>query len=143
MILCPEDTADMAAADIVSSLCTECGFGRITISSAEEHDRIIAYTSQLAHIVSGAYINSETAGRHSGFSAGSFRDMTRVATLNAPMWTELMLQNSDNLKIELDALISRLCEFSHMLERKDKDGLFALLREGGEKKAQYTRYEKP
>lgn len=136
MILCPDESISSDVLDIVSSLCISCGFGKITVSTAQTHDKIIAYTSQLAHIVSGAYIKSETSARHSGYSAGSFKDMTRVASLNEAMWTELMLENRDYLKTELDALISRLGEYSNALGNGDAEKLRSLLREGKEKKLQ-------
>ncbi len=87
------------------------GFGKITVTTASEHDRMIAFTSQMAHIVSNAFIKSPTAGSHKGFSAGSYKDLTRVAWLNPDMWTELFLENKENLVYELDILINSLSEY--------------------------------
>ena len=104
------------------------------MTTAEKHDASIAFTSQLAHLVSNAYVKSPTALEHHGFSAGSYRDMTRVAWLNAPMWTELFLDNRDNLLRELDLLIENLGEYRDALERRDARKLESLLEEGKRRK---------
>ena len=115
------------------------GFGKATLSTMEEHDRIIAYTSQLAHVVSNAYVKSPTALLHHGFSAGSYRDLTRVAWLNETMWTELFLDNDAYLLEELDTLIETLGTYRDALLRRDRDGLKALLKEGRERKEKIDR----
>ena len=106
------------------------GFGHYEIATPEKHDRIIAYTSQLAHVLSNAYIKSETAKDHYGYSAGSFRDMTRVAYLNENMWTELFFENKDFLANEIDGLAERLLQYSKALKENDEEGMKSLLREG-------------
>ncbi len=108
------------------------GFAQVVETTPGEHDRVIAYTSQLAHIVSSAYVKSPTAEEHHGFSAGSYRDMTRVARLNEELWTELFLENRAPLKAELDGLIARLSDFSQALGANDAGTLRGLLREGRE-----------
>ena len=105
-------------------------FGRITVTTAEEHDRMIAFTSQLAHIVSNAYVKSPTAQNHKGFSAGSYKDMTRVAWLNEYMWSELFLENKEPLLFEIDSIISSLVEYREAIESDDKERLIQLLRDG-------------
>lgn len=110
------------------------GADGLVVTTAEEHDRIIAYTSQLAHVVSAAYVTSPTAKEHYGFSAGSFRDMTRVARLNPEMWTELMLQNADFLSDEVFSLVDRLKKFGEAIKAGDHDRLKALLNESNETK---------
>lgn len=117
------------------------GFGRITLTSAEEHDRVIAFTSQLAHVVSSAYVKSPTALKHYGFSAGSYKDMTRVARLNETMWTELFLDNREALSEELDSMIERLSDYREAIRGGKKEALFALLREGRERKEGIDSYE--
>lgn len=119
----------------LKELFTSIGFTNIEISTAEEHDRKIAFTSQLAHVVSNAYIKSPTALEHSGFSAGSYKDLTRVAKLNEVMWTELFLENADNLAAEIDTLIENLQQYSTAIREKDAETLCALLKDGREKKA--------
>ena len=119
----------------LKELFTSIGFTNIEISTAEEHDRKIAFTSQLAHVVSNAYIKSPTALEHSGFSAGSYKDLTRVAKLNDVMWTELFLENADNLVAEIDTLIGNLQQYSTAIRERDAETLCALLKDGREKKA--------
>ena len=105
-------------------------FSKLVPSTASEHDEIIAFSSQLAHVVSSAYIKSDTATKHHGFSAGSYKDMTRVAWLNASMWAELCMENRDNSLFELDCYIKSLEAYRDALERRDIDTLTALLEEG-------------
>ncbi|MFA6867374.1 MAG: prephenate dehydrogenase [Clostridia bacterium] len=125
---------DMDTLTTAKDLFEAVGFTKIVLTTPDEHDKIIAFTSQLAHIISSSYIKSEQAILHDGFSAGSFRDLTRVAKLNPTMWTELFMDNSDNLLNELNSLISNLNKYKTALENKDEDTLFALLEEGNEKK---------
>ncbi|HCU08290.1 MAG TPA: prephenate dehydrogenase/arogenate dehydrogenase family protein [Clostridiales bacterium] len=110
------------------------GFGNIEITTAAEHDRRIAFTSQLAHVVSSAYIKSPTAQLQHGFSAGSYKDMTRVARLNEAMWSELFLENAEHLTEEIDGMLAHLQEFREAVAGKDREKLTALLREGRELK---------
>lgn len=134
LILTPEEDTEKETVNRLAEAILKAGFASVKISTPKEHDRVIAYTSQLAHVVSGAYIRSETAENHIGYSAGSFRDMTRVAHLNEYMWTELFMDNSDNLKREIDQLIERLKEYSDSLKTGDKEKLFEILKKGREKK---------
>ena len=135
MILTPDQRTDMVLLDTLKNFFLDIGFARLTFSDPEEHDRIIAFTSQLAHIASSAYVKSPEAQRRRGFSAGSFRDMTRVARLDEDMWTELFLADADYLTRELDVLIHHLTEYSDALKAKDADALRALLKEGKDLKA--------
>ncbi len=132
MILVPNDKTFPEKLEELSSLFYDVGFSRIVYTTPEEHDRIIAYTSQLAHIVSSAYIKSPEAQKQRGFSAGSFRDMTRVAYLDEDMWTELFLENPDFLIKELDILIENLSEYNSALKNGDKNLLHRLLKDGKE-----------
>ena len=106
----------------------DLGFRRVQFTTPPIHDEIIAYTSQLAHVVSNAYIKSPTARLHKGFSAGSYRDLTRVAKLNETMWTELFLDNADNLGRELDGIIEALSAYRDALKAGDAETLKALLK---------------
>ena len=135
MILTPDKRTDMVLLDTLKNLFLDIGFARLTFSDPEEHDRIIAFTSQLAHIVSSAYVKSPEAQRRRGFSAGSFRDMTRVARLDEDMWTELCMADADYLTHELDILIENLTAYADALKRSDNVKLRALLKEGRELKA--------
>lgn len=135
MILTPDENTDIELLESLKKFFIDTGFANLTFSTPEEHDKIIAYTSQLAHIASSAYIKSPTAQKRYGFSAGSFRDMTRVARLDEDMWTELFMEDSDYLTEELKILIANLNEYLKAIETKDKEMLRALLRDGREKKS--------
>ena len=130
LVIVPREHDDIALLDRVKRLVAPAEFGSISVTTAEEHDRTIAFTSQLAHIVSNGYVKSPTAQRHSGFSAGSYKDMTRVARLNEKMWTELFLDNKEPLLFELDTLIASLCEYRSAIIENDADTLCRLLRDG-------------
>ncbi len=134
MILTPEDTRDIVLLEKVTALLKSIGFGSVTVTTPEQHDEIIAFTSQLAHVVSNAYVKSPRAQVHRGFSAGSYKDLTRVARLNETMWTELFLENRDNLLTEIDTLIASLTEYRDALEARDGETLRALLRDGSDRK---------
>ena len=135
MILTPDKRTDMHLLETLKAFFLDLGFAGLTFSTPEEHDRIIAFTSQLAHIVSSAYVKSPEAQRRRGFSAGSFQDMTRVARLDEDMWTELFLDDEDFLTKELDELIGHLTDYRDALQSKDAQRLHDLLKEGREKKA--------
>ena len=135
MILTPDQNTDMRMLETLKSFFTDVGFAGLTFSTPEEHDRIIAYTSQLAHLVSSAYIKSPEAQRRRGFSAGSFRDMTRVAHLDEAMWTELFLDDADFLNEQLEILIDHLNEYREAIAARDAERLQSLLKDGREKKA--------
>ena len=135
MILTPDKRTDMRLLETLKDFFLDLGFAGLTFSTPEEHDRIIAFTSQLAHIVSSAYVKSPEAQRRRGFSAGSFQDMTRVARLDEDMWTELFLDDEDFLTKELDELIGHLTDYRNALQDRDAQRLHDLLKEGRELKA--------
>lgn len=130
MILVPPPKIDQKQLQQLQQFFLSLGFGTTKVTTAETHDRVIAYTSQLAHLVASSYIKSPTALMHSGFSAGSFRDMTRVALLQESMWTELFLENQEFLLPELDRLLKNLHDFRNALQAKDAPALQRLLHEG-------------
>lgn len=133
MILVPVK-ASLKTIQYVKELSLFIGFNSVVISTATEHDRIIAYTSQLAHLVSSSYMKSPTATSFMGFSAGSFRDMTRVARLSPEMWAELTIENADFLVGEIDNLIGSLTEYKNALKNGDKEEMKKLLADGNDKK---------
>lgn len=134
MILTPQNTDDIAKLEEVTSFIKSLGFSSVTVTTPDEHDKIIAFTSQLAHVVSNAYVKSPQAQVHKGFSAGSYKDLTRVARLNENMWAELFLQNKDNLLFEIDCIINSLSEYKEALQNDDADTLKALLKDGSDRK---------
>jgi prephenate dehydrogenase len=134
MVLVPPRYDDPMLLQRVKDALAPCGFKQFSVTTAEEHDEMIAFTSQMPHIISNAYIKSPTAQSHSGFSAGSYKDLTRVAWLNPQMWAELFLSNKDNVLHELDILISSLQEYRAAIESQDEQQLVALLEEGRKRK---------
>ena len=130
MVLVPAVYDDIYFLARLKKLIEPAMFGRITVTTAEEHDAMIAFTSQLAHVVSNAYVKSPTAQNHKGFSAGSYKDMTRVAWLNEYMWTELFLENKEPLLFEIDTIIKSLIEYRDAILSDDADTLRGLLRDG-------------
>ena len=134
MVIVPPAGADMDLLERIRDALAPAQFGRFSVTTAEAHDKLIAFTSQMAHVVSNAYIKSPTAREHKGFSAGSYKDLTRVAKLNENMWTELFLYNGDNLAFELDFFIDALCAYRDAIRAGDAEKLRALLREGRERK---------
>ncbi|MBQ8141047.1 MAG: prephenate dehydrogenase [Clostridia bacterium] len=130
MVLVPPVFDDIAFLDKIKKLLAPADFGKISVTTAERHDELIAFTSQLAHIVSNAYVKSPTAQNHKGFSAGSYKDMTRVAWLNEYMWSELFLENKEPLLFEIDSIIASLSEYRDAIASDDSEKLTALLRDG-------------
>lgn len=130
MVLVPPVYDDIAFLDNIKKLLAPAGFGKISVTTAKEHDAMIAFTSQLAHVVSNAYVKSPTAKNHKGFSAGSYKDMTRVAWLNEKMWSELFLENKEPLLYEIDTIINSLSEYRRAIAENDSEGLTSLLRDG-------------
>ena len=129
MILCRDAFTDEAAMTEAEGFFRSVGFS-VKKTTPEEHDCVIAYTSQLAHVVSSSYIKSRTLDKRYGFSAGSFKDMTRVAKLNEEMWADLFLANSSELVSQIDELAMHLMEYGNAIDSGDRDRLVALLRDG-------------
>lgn len=130
MVLIPPVFDDMELLQRVKNALEPCHFGAFSVTTAADHDRMIAFTSQMPHILSNAFIKSPTALNHKGFSAGSYKDLTRVAWLNAGMWTELFLENKENLLFELDQYISSLTAYREAIAENDSQRLYDLLEEG-------------
>lgn len=134
MVIVPPSFDNIELLGKVKELLAPACFGSFSVTTAEKHDEMIAFTSQMAHVVSNAYIKSPTAGMHKGFSAGSYKDMTRVAWLNPPMWAELFLENRDYLMNELDTLIENLLQYKKAMETQNLPWLTELLDEGRSRK---------
>ncbi len=134
MVLVPSKNDDITFLDRVKTLLKPAGFGSITVTTAETHDKVIAFSSQLAHVVSNAYVKSETAKIHTGMSAGSYKDLTRVAWLNPEMWTQLFFDNKENLISEIDTLMAHMKEYRDALETDDRETMKRLLDEGRRRK---------
>ena len=134
MVLVPPVFDDISLLERVKEALKPCGFGSFSVTTAEDHDKMIAFTSQMPHILSNAYIKSPTALNHKGFSAGSYKDLTRVAWLNAPMWAELFLENRENVLFELDTYLNSLNAYRQAMADGDFDRLVELLEEGKKRK---------
>ena len=134
MVLVPPVFDDMALLDRVKEALKPCQFGFFSVTTAEEHDRMIAFTSQMPHILSNAFIKSPTALKHKGFSAGSYRDLTRVAWLNATMWAELLMENKENVLFELDFYLNSLNAYRQAIAENDMETLVSLLEAGKKRK---------
>lgn len=134
MIICEDEKSNIVAIKAVEMLFLEMGFGKITLTTADVHDVIISFTSQMPHIVSNCYVKSDTASKREGFSAGSYRDLTRVARLNVDMWTELCMSNRECLIGEIDTFIKNLTEYSVALQNDDEQKFKQLLTDGVELK---------
>ena len=130
MVLVPPRYDDPELLQWVEESLEPCKFGSFSVTTAAEHDKMIAFTSQMPHIVSNAYIKSPTAMQHKGFSAGSYKDLTRVAWLNPKMWAELFLSNKENILFELDTYIKSLQSYRKALQERDTETLTMLLEEG-------------
>ena len=134
MVLVPPVFDDIALLQRVKDALKPCNFGFFSVTTAEEHDKMIAFTSQMPHILSNAFIKSPTARNHKGFSAGSYKDLTRVAWLNPQMWAELFLENRENILFELDYYIESLKAYQQAIRDEDMDKLVRLLDEGKKRK---------
>ena len=134
MVLVPPRFDDIDLLERCKNALAPLGFGRFSVTTADDHDRMIAFTSQMPHILSNAFIKSPTAGSHKGFSAGSYKDLTRVAWLNAPMWAELCMENKDHMLYELNYYLESLTAYRDALESGDLETLTALLQEGKRRK---------
>jgi prephenate dehydrogenase len=136
MVLVPDRFDDIDLLQQAKDLLEPCHFGLFSVTTAEEHDRMIAFTSQMPHILSNAFIKSPTALNHKGFSAGSYKDLTRVAWLNPQMWAELFLNNKHNVLFELDYYIASLQQYRDAIAEEDQTTLIKLLNDGRKRKEQ-------
>ena len=134
MVLVPSRYDDPVLLEQAQKLLAPCGFGSYSVTTAEKHDKMIAFTSQMPHIISNAYIKSPTALSHNGFSAGSYKDLTRVAWLNPQMWAELFLSNKENVLQELDIFIASLTQYRDAINAGNEEALIGLLDEGRKRK---------
>ncbi len=134
MVLVPPRFDDPVLLERVKIALAPCGFKMYSVTTAQEHDRMIGFTSQMPHIISNAFIKSPTALQHKGFSAGSYKDLTRVAWLNPQMWAELFLSNKENLLDELDILINSLTQYRDAISQENEKQLIQLLDDGRRRK---------
>lgn len=129
-IITPTENTPQIAVNLLSTLAGSIGFGKVVITTPEKHDQVIAYTSQLAHVVSNAYVKSPSVHDFNGFSAGSFMDLTRVAKLNEDMWTSLFMCNKEALLFEINYILKSIAEYRDAIKNDDKERLRELLKDG-------------
>jgi prephenate dehydrogenase len=134
MVLVPHRFDDIELLERAKTALAPCRFGHFSVTTAADHDRMIAFTSQMPHIISNAFIKSPTALEHKGFSAGSYRDLTRVAWLNPQMWAELFLENKENVLFELDCFIENLNAYRNAISAENMSDLIKLLEDGKRRK---------
>lgn len=134
MVLTPVEGTDPEDVEMIRSLAFTLGFGKVVVTTPQEHDQIIAFTSQMAHVVANAYVKTPMLEKHSGFTGGSFQDMTRVARLNADMWTELFMLNKGPLLEEINNIIRNLTDYRDALEAGDAQKMHDLLQDGSDRK---------
>lgn len=129
-ILTKTPNTDQAALSVMSDFAYDIGCSQVTLTTPEEHDRMIAFTSQLPHVLAGAYIKSPRSDRHNGYSAGSYHDVSRVASVDENLWAELFIANGDNLVTEIDLLMEHLREYKTAIENNDRDAVSDAVRRG-------------
>lgn len=126
--------APEGAVETLSSLAESMGFGCVKITSPAHHDRMIAFTSQVPHVLACAYVMSPACDTHGGFSAGSYRDVSRVAKINAPLWADLFLYNRAALSAELSELSANIEKIKAAVDSADREALTALLQTARDRK---------
>lgn len=129
-ICTPSEATPRNKTDALVGLAQQMGFARTVVTNPEHHDEMIAFTSQIAHVLACSYVLSPLAPMHSGYSAGSYRDVSRVARINAEMWTQLFLDNKEPLVREIDDLVSNLMKFKYNIVNEDGNALEELMKEG-------------
>lgn len=129
-ICTPTEDIPQNKTDALVGLAHEMGFARTVVTTPEHHDEMIAFTSQIAHVLACSYVLSPLAPNHPGYSAGSYRDVSRVARINADMWTELFIDNKEPLVREIDDLVSNLMKFKYCIVNEDAKQLHDLMEKG-------------
>ncbi len=133
MVLTPEAGewgATNGDRSLLERFFTSLGFSRVVVTSPERHDELIAFTSQLGHVIASAYVQDERVADAVGFSAGSYANMSRIATVDPATWTALYLSDRDALLRVLDGFIGRLADFRSALDRRDADAIARFIATG-------------
>lgn len=130
MVITHGQNTNPFALKVLRSLTKAMRFGRIIECTAEIHDKKIAYTSQLAHIVSNAYVKDNEIESCFGFTGGSFQDMTRIAGVDEAVWAALYLENSENISKKITSLITSLNEIKNAIDSGNEESLRGVLKAG-------------
>ena len=126
-IVTPVDGTPRNKIDALVGLAQGMGFARTVVTTPEHHDEMIAFTSQIAHVLACSYVLSPLAPSHAGYSAGSYRDVSRVARINADMSADLFIDDKDALVREIDDLVSNLMQFKYNIVNEDSPALKDLM----------------
>lgn len=126
-IVTPYENTPRNKVDALVGLAQDMKFARTVVTTPEHHDEMIAFTSQIAHVLACSYVLSPLAPMHPGYSAGSYRDVSRVARINAEMWSDLFIDNKDALVREVDDLVSNLMKFKYNIINEDRQALCDLM----------------
>lgn len=119
-ILTPNDESRPQNIEFLKNLMLKIGFKKVTVTTPQIHDGMIAYTSQLAHVSAVSYVNACPDPENIGSYAGnSFHDSVRVATINGELWSQLFADNSDSLVPHIDRFIEQLTLIRNAVHRKD------------------------
>ncbi|MCI5524363.1 MAG: prephenate dehydrogenase [Spirochaetales bacterium] len=135
-ILCQQKFNKEENIHLIKSLVTAMGFTRITETTCDTHDYKIGFTSQLCHVIASALVESAQDPEITAFGGGSFEDLTRIAMINAPLWTELFISNKDKLVSHIENFQSKLDEFKNAIKNQDSTSLKNLLEDTREKRLQ-------
>ena len=130
MVITHNDKTDASSLELMRKLTADMGFKYLVECSADTHDKKIAYTSQLAHIVSNSYVKSKEIDGCLGFTGGSFQDMTRIAGVDEEVWSDLYLENAENLIENISNLINVMSEIKEALASTDRQRLIRILSDG-------------
>ena len=134
-ILIPENFNKKENLDFFKKLIYKMGFSKITETTAGDHDYKIGFTSQLCHVIASALVESAPDEKITAFGGGSFEDLTRIAMINAPLWTELFISNKEKLTVHIENFIARMNEFKNLIQKEDKTALENLLKDVREKRS--------
>lgn len=133
-IIAPKEGTDPCKLETLKKLVLSAGFGRTVITTPENHDKMIAFTSQIPHVLACSYVLSPCCPQHHGFSAGSYLDISRVAHINASLWAQLFIDNKDALTVEIDTLIDNIIAIRDAVKSEDRQSLEKLLQQARETK---------
>lgn len=127
-IVVPTERNTQEAIEFCESLGAELGFRKISVLSPKEHDKMIAFLSQLTHCIAVALMNSSDNPNLSDYTGDSFRDLTRIAKINEDMWSELFLLNKEALLKEMDVFLAKMVKLRNFLALEDAEGMKEMMR---------------
>ncbi len=133
-ILCPLESNKAENLDLMRDFICAIGFTRITETTCDIHDFKIGFTSQLCHVIACSLVDSAKDEQITAFGGGSFEDLTRIAMINAPLWTELFISNKEKLVSHIENFENEINKFKTAIQTEDKETLMNLMEESREKR---------